>query len=188
MATKPPPQSDFYSAAVARQARSPIELTRESSSTRPLLTHVPPAPPPPQHMTPPPDQFIQRACLPLHRELGSALLLTDTLVCSRPQAASKAQGDLRRFAFDPSHALRATTRYVFTLEPRRPARLTQTHPQTRPISTRRKSDFPRSTRRSTLLAPKTSSRLPSNTPKSLRCSSSRPIRSRPSSSPSLLSR
>ncbi|TKA52487.1 hypothetical protein B0A53_04863 [Rhodotorula sp. CCFEE 5036] len=61
LATRPPPQSDFYSAAVARQARSPIELTREPSSARPLLTHVPPAPPPPQHMTPPPDQFIQPA-------------------------------------------------------------------------------------------------------------------------------
>ncbi|GAA5984418.1 hypothetical protein JCM10908_003339 [Rhodotorula pacifica] len=56
---RPPPPSDFYSAGVARQARRPIDLSRDSFSARPLLTQVPPAPPPPQHMTPPPDQFIQ---------------------------------------------------------------------------------------------------------------------------------
>ncbi|GAA5878698.1 hypothetical protein JCM3774_000476 [Rhodotorula dairenensis] len=59
LVSRPPPPSDFYSATVARQARRPLELSRDSFSARPLLTHVPPAPPPPLHMTPPPDQFIQ---------------------------------------------------------------------------------------------------------------------------------
>lgn len=46
----------------AHLERPPHPPSRDSFTSRPLLTNVPLAAPPPAFVTPPPDQFIQRAC------------------------------------------------------------------------------------------------------------------------------
>ncbi|BGP51196.1 hypothetical protein JCM10450v2_007125 [Rhodotorula kratochvilovae] len=58
------PVDSFYSrppAIPAHLQRPPHPPSRDSFTSRPLLTHVPPAPPLPAFITPPPDQFIQPA-------------------------------------------------------------------------------------------------------------------------------
>lgn len=59
------PADAFYDRPAPHAAhleRPPHPPSRDSFTSRPLLTNVPPAAPPPAFVTPPPDQFIQRAC------------------------------------------------------------------------------------------------------------------------------
>lgn len=173
-ASRQPAPSDFYSAAVARQARPPLPPSRDSAP-RPLLTQVPPAAPAPQTMTPPPDQFIQRACD--YRSQGNE---PDPSPFVQPR-------ENRRNRFARSVTACPLCSASSPISPTVCLSLTLPEPcadlamQIRPISTRPRNGSPRSTRRSTPDAPNGSSRRRSSTPRCRLCSSSRPTPSRVSS-------